>query len=142
MADFRGDLNCYSHFAYWLFMFQPRVYQETKVAADLVAQGQEDLWTNVFQASDEVLNKQSDISFMEQILLLSDSAPWLKDPLITLLFLLVIWKLVISLIRKLEQQTKNRKLAEYAYQQKDKQFKRNYSDPPAIGSGSTGNPAR
>ena len=100
---------------YWFFTFQPRVYQETKVAADLVAQGQEDLWANVVQTSDEVLNKQSDLLFMEQILLLSDSATWLKNPLIILLFLLVIWKLVISLIRKLDQQTKNRKLAEYAY---------------------------
>jgi len=46
------------------------------------------------------------------------------ESIISLFFLSLTWRLVINLSRKLEQQTTNRKIAEYALQEKNQQYKR------------------
>lgn len=51
-------------------------------------------------------------------------AKLLAEGIISLIFLMITWRLVISLSRKLERQTENRKLAEHALQEKDQQYTR------------------
>ncbi len=183
---------------HWFFMLQPRLYQEAKVSANMIAQAQAVLLENVIEKSDGNLNSQDAILVMDKILISEDTtmhipfiqsilieldpdlfelneqkhifkrgnfsckkcfisevalfdlftdelmgvatfqvsdaffqalkkdiqAKLIMESIICLIFLMLTWRLVINLSKKLERQTKSRKLAENALQEKDLQYNR------------------